>query len=386
MKIAEVETAWIRMPLPRSRGLSGGPITHSTDAVCRITTAGGLQGVGEARGGPLEEICRIIDTVFRPALLGAHAAETQVLWRTMHDLLLGPQAPEHSWRRRTVLAAVAAVDLALWDIKAKAAGLSMCRFLGGRPNAVPAYLSDAFYSEDQPLEEIAAEAAESVADGGFSALKVRIGRDPDDDVRRVRAFRRAVGDGIDLLADVNQAWDLAQAQATLPRLEEFGLSWLEEPNSVRRSEENFSAPDRLSGRIAALTSIPLACGENHTTLAECRSLIENSPLRFMQFDAVKNGGLTEFLRVAALSEAHGILLAPHHVPHFHVQLAAAMPNGHIVEVFVNHKQHVAWPDLFPGFPEVRDGKMWFSAEAPGWGMEINDELINRHGVPVRWRR
>ena len=345
-----------------------------------------MQGIGEARGGPLDQICQIIDTALRPILLGGHAAETEVLWRTMHDLLLGPEASEHSWRPRTVLAAIAAVDLALWDIKAKAADLSMCRLLGGRPDGVDAYLSDAFYSEDQPLEEIAAEAAGSVADGGFSALKVRIGRDPDDDVRRVRAFRQAVGDGVDLMADVNQAWDLSRAQATLPRLEPFDLTWLEEPNPVRRDTEDFSAPDRLSGRIAALTAIPLASGENHKTLAECRSLLENAPLRFMQFDATKNGGLTEFLRVAALSQAHGILLAPHHAPHFHVQLAAAMPNGHIVEVFVNAKQHVAWPDLFPGFPDVRGGKMWFSPDAPGWGMEINDELIDRHGVKVRWSR
>ena len=105
----------------------------------------------------------------------------------------------------------------------------------------------------------------------------------------------------------------------------------------------------------------------------------------MQFDAIKNGGVTEFLKVAALCEAHSVPLAPHHVPHFHVQLAAAMPNGFIVEVFANAKQHVAWPDLFPGYPEVRDGKMYVP-DGPGWGMEINDDLIGRHGTRVCWRR
>jgi len=371
------------MPLPKPRGLSGGLITHSTDALCRITTAGGLQGIGEARGGPLEQICEIIDTVFKPRLIGRHAAETERLWRGMRELLLGPGAPKHAWQPRTVLAAIAAADLALWDIKAKAAGLPLCRLLGGRPTGVRAYFSDAFYSDDQPLEAAAAEAAEGLAAGGYSALKVRIGRDPDDDAERVRAFRREVGDGVDLMADVNQAWDLAQAQATLPRLEEFNLFWLEEPNSVRGRAEDFAAPDRLTGEIAALTSIPLASGENHINLAECRSLIENAPLRFMQFDATKNGGITEFLEVAALCQAHDIPLAPHHVPHFHVQLVAAIPNGFILEVFDNAKQHVAWPDLFPGYPEVRQGKMWIS-EAPGWGMEINDDLIVREGVRVCW--
>ncbi len=103
----------------------------------------------------------------------------------------------------------------------------------------------------------------------------------------------------------------------------------------------------------------------------------------MQFDCLKNGGVTEFLKVAALSQAHGVLLAPHHVPHFQVQLTAAMPNGYIVEVFDNAHQHVAWPDLFPGYPEVRDGKMWVP-DRPGWGMEISDDFVERHGVKVHW--
>lgn len=383
MRIERVETAWIRLPLPKPRGLSGGPITHSSDAVCRITTEGGLEGIGEARGGPLDQICDIIDSALKPILTGRHAAETECLWREMHDALLGPEAPDHAWRQRTVLAAIAAVDLALWDIKAKAAGLPLCQLLGGTPGGVRAYFSDAFYSDDQPLEEIASEAAEGLVAGGYSALKVRIGRDPDDDVRRVRAFREAVGEDVDIMADVNQAWDLEQAGATLPRLEEFRLFWIEEPNSVRRSPDDFSAPDRLSGEIAALTTIPLASGENHITLAECKSLIDHAPLRYMQFDAIKNGGVTEYLKVAALCQAHGIPLAPHHVPHFHVQLAAAMPNGLIVECFDNAKQHVAWPDLFPGYPEVREGMMWVP-DAPGWGMSINDDLIRRHGVAVCW--
>jgi L-alanine-DL-glutamate epimerase-like enolase superfamily enzyme len=383
MRIERIECAWIKMPLPKPRGLSIGPITHSSDAVCRIATSGGLVGIGESRGSPLNEICEIIDTVFKPMLLGQHAAETQHHWQRMHQALLGPTAPQPKWRQRSVLAAIAAVDMALWDIKAKAARLSLCQLLGGRPRPIPAYLSEGFYSDDQPLEEVAAEAAAGVAAGGFSKLKVRVGRDPEDDVNRLRAFRKAVGDGIDIMVDINQMWDIQQAKATLPRYEEFRLFWLEEPGKLRDRGGDFSAPDRLMGQIAALTSIPLACGENHTTLAECRSLVENASLRYMQFDGIKNGGVTEFLRVAAFCQAHGIPMAPHHVAHFHVQLAAAVPNGLMVETFDNAKQHIAWPDLFPGYPVIRDGHV-IPPDGPGWGMSINDDLINRHGTKVCW--
>jgi L-alanine-DL-glutamate epimerase-like enolase superfamily enzyme len=383
MRIERLECAWIKMRLPKPRGLSIGPITHSSDAVCRITTSGGLVGIGESRGSPLNEICEIIDTVFKPMLLGQHAAETEHHWQEMHRMLLGPEAGEPKWKRRSVLGAIAAVDMALWDIKAKAAKLSICRLLGGQPRPVQAYLSEGFYSDDQPLEEVAQEAAAGVGAGGFKKLKVRVGRDPEDDVKRLRAFREAVGEGVDIMVDINQMWDLPQAQATMPRLEEFNLFWLEEPNRLNRPADDFSAPERVTAKIMAMASIPLASGENHTTLDECRSLAENTPVRYMQFDAIKNGGVTEYLRVAAICQARGVLLAPHHVAHFHVQLAAAMPNGFTVEVFDNAKQHIAWPDLFPGYPEVREGKM-ILPDGPGWGMGINDDLINRHGVKVCW--
>ena len=137
------------------------------------------------------------------------------------------------------------------------------------------------------------------------------------------------------------------------------------------------------GQIAALTKIPLALGENHETLAQCRSAVENAPVRYLQFDAIKNGGVTEFLRVAAFCLAHGVPMAPHHVAHFHVQLAAAVPNGLMVEAFVNARQHVAWPDLFPGYPQIHQGHM-ILPDGPGWGLTVNDDLIHRHGTEVCW--
>lgn len=384
MMITNVETAWVSLPLPKPRGLSTGPITHSTDAVCRITTAGGLQGIGEARGGPLDEICRIIDTVFRPQLIGQHAAEGARLWRQMHELLLGPNTPLHAWRPRTVLSAIAAVDLALWDIKAKAAGLSFCRLLGSKPKDVPAYISEGFYVAGQSLAEMAQECVAALEQGGYTSLKIRIGKAPADDVARVRAVRQAVGDNINLMVDVNEAWDLEQARATLPRLEEFDLFWLEEPAQLDRPPKDPTAPDRLAGEIAKLTAIPLASGENHISLEECRSLLEHAPLRYMQFDATKNGGVTEFIKVAGHCLANGVLLAPHHAAHFHAHLVAAMPHGFIVEMFDNAKQHSAWPDLFIGYPQLRAGKLHLT-DAPGWGMEINDDFINRCATKVSWR-
>ena len=140
MEIVDVEVAWIQLPLPVGRGLSGGPITSSTDMVCRVTTADGIRGIGEARGAALPLMAEIVNEGLRPLLLGEDAAGTQYLWTKVEEGLFGEDHPTRhkTWQRKALLGAMAAVDLALWDIKGKAAGLSVCRLLGGKPHPMPA--------------------------------------------------------------------------------------------------------------------------------------------------------------------------------------------------------------------------------------------------------
>jgi L-alanine-DL-glutamate epimerase-like enolase superfamily enzyme len=421
MRIVDVEVAWISLPLPVPRGLSGGPITHSTDLLIRVTTDDGARGIGEGRGGSLPVMATIAHEVLRPLLLEQDAAATQALWTRMHRALLGPDGGvkrDATWNRRSILSAIAALDLALWDLKAQAAGLSICRFLGGEPRPVPAYISSGFYVEGQSVAGMAEETLEEVQRGAFSATKIRIGRGTlEDDVARVRAVREAVGRDVQVMVDANQAWDAAAGIARARALEPYELTWLEEPvpSPGRTLPGVGAAPDwdARCGEIAAATRIPLASGENHVSLAECRDLLEKGGVRFMQFDAIKNGGVTEFLKVAALCEAldadaartggsarswqdgaagclgldgqsHAVLLAPHHVPHFHVQLAAALPHAFMVEYFHPEKQHPAWLHLFDGYPEIRGGQM-VCPDRPGWGMTINDRFLREKGTILHWR-
>jgi L-alanine-DL-glutamate epimerase-like enolase superfamily enzyme len=391
MKITDIEVAWIQLPLPVGRGLSGGPITHSTDLVCRVTTSDGLRGIGEARGAPLPVMAEIVDQGLRPLLVGEEAAGTQYLWTKVEEALFGEDHPTRpaTWERKALLGAMAAVDLALWDVKAKAAGLSVCALLGGKPHPVPAYISSGFYVEGQSLEAMAEEAREELNACGFRATKIRVGRGaPEDSAARVRVVREAVGPDVQIMVDANQAWDTGEAIAHAHAMEEYDLTWLEEPlpspHRPHRVTKEVKDWDAETGRVAAHTSIPIASGENHVTLEECRDLVNKGHVRYVQFDCIKNGGVTEFVKVAAYCEAKGVLLAPHHVPHYHVQLAAAFPHACWVEVFDSAKQHVAWPDLFPGYPEVRDGRMACSA-APGWGFDVNDRLLKERGTLVHWR-
>ncbi|MDR1061843.1 MAG: mandelate racemase/muconate lactonizing enzyme family protein [Clostridiales bacterium] len=388
MKIAKVETAWIAIPCDPPQGMSMGDIRESSDAVVRITTDDGIRGIGEARGAPLPEICKVIADEYAPLLMGEDPRATQFLWDKIRGCRLASMSPPNWAPMRPYQAAQAAVDLALWDIKARAAGQSVCELLGGAPRPLPAYLSKAFYVEGQSLEQMCAEAVEELGRDGYRHLKIRAGRyGKDDAIRRVDAVRRAVGPDMKIGVDFNQAFDCDTALATIKALEPYDLMWAEEPiprlpKGADAAKGGYDWDERL-GEIARQTSVPLSSGENHYTLSDCGSLISKGGIAYMQFDMTKNGGLTELLKVSAACQANGILMAPHHVPHFQIMPAAACPNAFIIECYDNKRQHPAWPYLFDGFPEVKGGFMECPA-GPGWGMEINDAFLKKHGVPVKW--
>ena len=388
MKIKKVETAWIAIPCKEPQGMSTGDIKASSDAVVRITTDEGLYGIGEARGASLPEICKVISEEYAPMLIGEDPRATQYLWDKIHNYKLAAMRPPDWAPMRPYQAAQAAVDLALWDIKAKAAGQSVCELLGGKPRPVLAYLSKAFYVEGQSMEAMCDEAVEELARDGYTYMKMRAGRfGKDDAVKRVKAVREAVGPDMKIGLDINQAFDYDTALATVKELEQFDLMWYEEPLPRRPKGGDAGKQDYdwdvYLGRIAGQTSIPMSAGENHYTLSDCESLVSRGRIKYMQFDITKNGGLTEWLKVAALCQAKGVLLAPHHVPHFHIMPSAAMPHTFIVECYDNKRQHPAWPYLFDGFPEVKGGYMQ-CPEGPGWGMDINEPFLRKHGVAVAW--
>jgi L-alanine-DL-glutamate epimerase-like enolase superfamily enzyme len=387
MKITKVETAWISIKCDVPQEVSSGPIRASNDAVCRITTDDGLQGIGEGRGASLAEICRVINEVFTPLLVGCDPLQTQFIWSRMYEAAFGGNVDkEHPLEPRAVRAAIAAVDLALWDIKAKYADVSVCELLGGQPRPVLSYLSKGFYVQGQSLEEMVEEAVCEVNAGGYKHVKIRVGRGgAEDAATRVRLIRKAFGDSMRIMVDANQAWDYDTALEACAAMEPYGVDWVEEPlkKSNHATEKGILDWNEALGLLGTHTSIPTSAGENHVDLRDCRELVGKGKIKYMQYDAIKTGGVTEWMKVAALSEAYGVLMAPHHVAQFHVQLAAAVPNSYIVECYDYKRQHPSWPGMYIGFPDVVDGYMQFP-KGTGWGLKINDPMMKKLATLVYW--
>lgn len=391
MKIVKVEAAWIKIPCNPVQGLSTMDITHSTDAVCRVTTDEGIYGIGEGRGADLASTCKIIMEEYAPLLIGENPMESQRLWDKVYNYKLAHMTPgtPPDWEPlRPYQAAMAALDIAIWDIKAKALDMSVCELLGGAPRPMPAYLSKAFYVQGQTLDDMCNEAIEELERNGYTHMKMRVGRyDGADAIKRIAAVRKALGADMKISVDVNHAFDYRTALEVAREVEQYDLMWIEEPicRIPQGADVNNSGYDwdAYLGKLADATTIPMSAGENHYNLHDCYSLITKGKIKYMQYDATKCGGVTEWMKVAALCEANSVLMAPHHVPHFHVMLNAAVSNSCILECYDNKRQHPAWPYLFDGFPEVKNGHVQCPT-GKGWGMDINERFLEEYGVLVSW--
>lgn len=301
--------------------------------------------------------------LFKDIILGRDATEVERLWDLMYR-----EALLHG-RRGAVLRALSAVDIALWDLLSRSAGLPLFRYLGAfRPDGVPAYASGGYYAEGKGLKELAAE-CEGYLALGFRAVKIKVGRlSPAEDARRLEAVRRAVGEEVEIFLDANNAWaDATDAVAAVRHFEPYNPGWIEEP----------LLPDDVEGHaaVARATRVPVATGEIEGTRWGFKALLEREAA-VLQPDAAVCGGITEFRRIGALAAGYGVSVAPHWFHQLHAHLVAATPNGRWVEYFhgygvFNFGRLLANPEV-----ELKDGGLVL-LEAPGHGLELDEGAVRR---------
>jgi len=257
-------------------------------------------------------------------------------------------------KQGVVAYALSALDIGLWDIAGKAAGLPLYKLWGAVTDRISAYGSGGWskYSEKELIAE-----AERYAAQGCRYYKMKIHHaDPRENAKRVGAVRRALGDGVRMMVDVNQRLDvlanIRQAQA----LEEFDLVWYEEPVLA----DDIAA----CAEVARSIKIPVATGENNYTRFEFRDLVERRAARVLMPDVCRANGFSETLRIGRHAAAHQIAVAPHVVHELSLQVVGALSNGFLVEF-------IDWtpPDLFEEMPECRDG-FFRVPEGPGHGMAL----------------
>ncbi|MGI5291070.1 L-talarate/galactarate dehydratase [Nonomuraea polychroma] len=253
--------------------------------------------------------------------------------------------------------AIAALDVALWDMKAKRASLPLAKLLGAHRDSVRCYNTSGGFLH-APIEQVL-ENASAALERGIGGIKIKVGQpDTRADLARLRAVREHLGEQVPLMVDANQQWDRPTAARMGRAMEEYGLVWIEEP---------LDAYDHAGhAALAAALDTPIATGEMLTSVGEHAELIRARGADVIQPDAPRIGGVTPFLRLAALAEHEKLQLAPHFAMEIHLHLAAA----YALEPWV---EHFEWLEpLFNERLEIRDGRM-LVPDRPGIGVTLSEQ-------------
>lgn len=327
----------------------------------RITDSDGASGLGYSytigTGGP--SIMALIEKTLGPALLGREALEIERIWR---DLLFFTHAT--SVGAITSLA-LAAIDTALWDLKARRAGQPLHILAGGAQGSVRMYTTEGGWLHLPP--EALVEDALKARDSGFSGCKIKVGRPHvSEDVLRLTAVRQAVGPTFEIMTDANQAFHVDEAIRRARHYEPLDIGWLEEPLTA----------DDLSGheRLAASTTIPVAVGESLYSHLHFREYLQRGACSVVQVDVARIGGITPWLKVAHLAETFNVPICPHFLMELHVALCCAVPNARWVEYIPQ------LDDLTTASMTMRDGRAYPSME-PGLGIAWDNDALSRLAVP-----
>ncbi|MFD7899435.1 mandelate racemase/muconate lactonizing enzyme family protein [Streptomyces sp. NPDC059568] len=360
-RISAVRLSLVRLPLHApisdAKVLTGRqkPLTEIAFLFAEIATEGGHEGIGfsysKRAGGPgLYAHAREI----APELIGEDPSDTGRLWQKL------VWAGASMGRSGLTTQAIAAFDIALWDLKARRAGLPLAKLLGAHRDSVRCYnTSGGFLS--MPLDQVLENAGLALA-RGIGGIKIKVGQpDSRTDLGRVEAVREHLGDDVPLMVDANQQWDRTTAARMGRALEGFGLTWIEEPLDAYDAEGHAA--------LAASLDTPVATGEMLTSVAEHTGLIMSGATDFIQPDAPRVGGITPFLQIMALADHKSLGMAPHFAMEIHLHLAAAYPRATWVE-------HFEWLEpLFNERLELREGRMIVPSR-PGLGLSLSDQAAD----------
>ena len=385
MKIASVQAWWVSIPIEAARQHRSdfGTLTTFDAAILRVETDDGLVGWGEGKNaagsaGEYAALVHLLNHEVAPQLIGRNPGDITAIWELLYNGVRAGSAARAGHvmpnlaRRGLSVAAISAVDIALWDILGKHLGQPVWQLLGGRKaDRLPAYASGGWAS----AAEVGAQLQGYIALGGFKAVKMRVGAmdgAPHVSATRVKAARAALGPDVEIAVDAHGTYTVAEARRFAHLVADCDLAWFEEP---------VGGDDKPGMALVRATSgIPVAAGESEATRFDFRDLITAGAVDILQPDPAFCGGITETMRIAALASAHNLRFAPHlwaGAPCFFAGLhcCAASPASFTVEYSSGANPMIH--DLSQAPVAVHDG-MIAVPDGPGLGLVLNERVLTDH--------
>ena len=354
-RIERIEATLVDLPPATERVDAIQSFVSQETPIVTIRDSEGASGTGYSytigTGGP--SVMALIRHTLAPALIGRDPDRIEGIWR---DLLFSTHATSVG---AVTSLALAAIDTALWDMKCRKAGLPLWKAAGGARESVPVYSTECGWLQIE-TEALVAGVLEAKT-AGFTGAKVKIGRaHPSEDAARLAAVRAAVGDGFEIMTDANQAFSVSEALRRARVLEEHGVAWFEEPLPA----------DDVGGhaQLARSTSVPVAVGESLYSLGQFKDYLVAGAASVVQVDVARIGGITPWLKVAALAEAHSVAVCPHFLMELHLPLVCAASAGR-------------WLEYIPQMGAITSGAIRIDggrarpSDVPGLGLEWDWDAI-----------
>jgi L-talarate/galactarate dehydratase len=361
MKIERVTVEVLETPVEVQYVAAGYSVNSNWHVLSRVYTEDGVQGIGFA-------------VATRPALVKALGLAAEELGQKLVGMnVLEIEAARVRMEREgdwvgpggMLSIAVATLDIALWDAMGKTLGQPLYRLLGGYRDRVRAYASDALWYS-LPIDVLQQSAQRHVSQG-YNTLKLRLGHEerPEEEVARVRAAQEAAGPGVQIMVDAAESWHEAQAMAAGRALQEAGIIWLEDPVSHQN----------LAGlaQLAQALDVSIAAGEHLYGLDPFQKTFDARSVDIAIIDLARVGGITPWMKVAAMAEARGIPVAGHVIPEVHVHLLSAVPNGYLVEYMPRSEP------IFKTRLILEEGHL-LAPHAPGLGVELDEAACEKYRV------
>jgi D-arabinonate dehydratase len=365
MEIETVESYPIKIPLEEPVSFSNRTLTYRDHAITRVRTDTGLEGVGYSLGYEgADLIAESVESLLEPLLVGEDPRDTERLWHEMYDgnVQIG--------RAGLLLRAISTVDIALWDLTAKAADQPLHKLLGGYAEAVPSYASGGYYREEKGHEGLREEIRRYL-DEGHDAVKMKVGRlDPAEERERVAAVRDEIGPDRTLLLDANGVWSSTTEAVRAGReFEPYDPYFIEEPVMIDQVETMAEVNDALP--------YPVATGELEGTRHNFARLADTGAAGILQPDATVCGGITEWRRIANHAAAYDIPIAPHYNWNLHAPLLGTIENGLFVEYFYRDMDVKVFDDVVVDPLAPDDGGLLQLPEEPGHGVQLDRDALQQ---------
>jgi L-alanine-DL-glutamate epimerase-like enolase superfamily enzyme len=362
MKIDNVEVFLVSTAVKSGIADSTRKVESIGYVIVRVNTDDGLTGIGityHEVGG--EAIRQLIKKDLANRIIGKSPFETEAIWEDIFNFMRGVA------RKGLAFCALSAIDIALWDLKGKILKMPLYKLLGGNKSRIPLYASGGWtsYSKSQLLEEL-----QSMISNGYKTVKLKVGvnegKSPEEDIERVRWIRKELGPEIGIMLDANNAYQSATAIRVAHGLDDCNIYLFEEPVLA----------DDLEGlaRVRSSIKIPVATGEHEYTKYGMRDLLLNKAVDIVQVDVTRCGGITEWLKIAAMAQAWNVVMAPHCMEYMHMHLLGAIPNGLMLERILTFEP--LNEIVFVGQPQPKDGFIEIP-DLPGLGLALNEDNIKK---------